>query len=87
MDEIEITLGGGVYRLRPMPARLYLGVLRKTVTDADLMEAVDAACLAHPHGDGPLLEADISPGALRRLAREWVRISQDDPYPPAEGRS
>ena len=55
-----------------------------------LLTALVAACtVCGPRGAGwgGGRQAGDGAGALRRVAREWVRISQDDPYPPAEGRS
>jgi hypothetical protein len=85
MDEFEITLGERVYRMRPMPARLFLAILRDDAPAQEMLEALDAACISHPHGDGALLDA-VSIGAAEAIGRAWIRRSREDPYPPADGQ-
>lgn len=94
MDELTITLGGAVYRLRPMPARLYLAILRKEAETDEMVSALDAACVEHPatveaggHPHDASLVDLLSIGALRRLVREWIGASTEDPFPPADGPS
>lgn len=84
MDEITLDLGGSVYRFRPMPGSLYLAILRGEADDERMAGALDEFCVAHPHGDSSLVDV-LSIGALRRIAREWIRASTEDPFPPADG--
>lgn len=94
MDDITLDLGGAAYRLRPMPARLYLAILRGEAKTDDMVGALDAACVEHPadiaaggHPHETSLVDLLSIGALRRVVNEWIRASTDDPFPPADGPS